>query len=226
MADSQPKPKKLNLSLLLDKFFRRTIYLRPLPDRSLQVVDITGSTETYLRDVTGATVIDPSCIVRVRGLKRVDYISLKLPNATGLLNIFDPQKVVVTPPNVIATFPNALIPNDPIIIKSPDRIVPCPHCKESHVVNGETITVSVPDTEVIIPSQSIPVPPIEAEVPGSPSMTEKIFGDTLNYSEMAGRLQGGGNPEADKKMTWILMLAGAAVLVGIFIFFKMQSGGK
>ena len=215
------KPK-FNIGLLMDKMFRRTIFLRPLPDRSLQAIDITGSTDDYLRDQTGATSIDPSCIMRVRGIKRVDYVALKLSDATNLLNLFESQKVIVTPPSLKIPAKDAVVTHPNFNTTLPGTRTFCRKCGEEHITPEYPMEVPIPDTPIHIDEYEVPVPTIEVIVPSENPMTERTLGDMLNESEEAGKLQGTSSPEADKKMTYILLLGVAAVVVGIVIFFKIN----
>lgn len=217
--------KKLNFGLIIDKIFRRTLFLRPLPDKSLEAIDITGSDNAVLRDKTGATTIDTSCIVRVRGLKRVDYLAFKLADATALLNIFDTEKIVVKPPNVNVKLPEGDITNEQITVTIPEQTVTCSVCGAETIAPMYPLNVDVPPTHVSIPEFEVEVPSVEVVIPSESVMTEKTFGDMLNNIETAGKMQAERNPETDKKMNMILIAAGIAALAGIVIFFKINSGG-
>lgn len=116
--------EKLDLQLILDKLFRKTIFLRPLPDKSFQVVDITGHRDKYLKDNIGATEIDPACIVRVRGLKRVDYIAMKHHESPMLTNMFDGQRINVKGAECKTWCPQC---HKEIVMQSPDAEVIVPH---------------------------------------------------------------------------------------------------
>ena len=90
------KPK-FNFQAMMDNIFRKTIFLQPQPNGTLQAVNITTLDKNYYKDEIGATSIEPKCIRRVRGLKNVAYIALKLHDETKLLDVFDAKYPVVCP---------------------------------------------------------------------------------------------------------------------------------
>ncbi len=216
---------KLNLGLMYNKIFRRTIFLRPLPDKTFEAIDITGQTEQYLKDKTGATAIDPTCIVNVRGIKRVDKIAIKLYGSPIMANMFDGRNIKVQPPSLKVKTPDITVRYPDIKTKPPDILVYCHECNKETTASVPEVTVSVPETTVPSQEMEVSVPEVEVIIPQEQNMTEKTFGDMLNYAEIAGRMQAEHSPEADKKMNIILLLAAAAVLVGVFIFFKMKAAG-
>lgn len=217
--------QKLNFGLIYDKMFRKTIFLRPLPDKTFEAIDITGQTEQYLKDKTGATVIDPVCIVHVRGIKRVDKIAIKFYGSSIMANMFDGQNIKVQNPPLKVKTPDITVKCPDVKAIPPPLPVYCHECNRETMANPPEITISVPETTVPSQELEVLVPDTEVVLSQDQKMTEKTFGDMLNYAEIAGRMQAEHSPEADKKMTMILLLAGAAVLVGIVIFFKMQAAG-
>lgn len=125
--------KKLNLQLMYDKMFRKTIFLRPLPDRSFEAIDITGHTDGYFKDETGATGIDPACIVNVRGLKRVDKIVTKFNGSTITANMFNGRNLSVKPPECKVNCPDC---NKEILVQPPDAEVVI---QESQQISEKTL---------------------------------------------------------------------------------------
>lgn len=186
----------MNFQLWYDKIFRRTIFLRPLPDKTFEAVDITGFKEQFLKDKIGATAIEPACIINVRGLKRVDKIAIKFHGSPIMANMFDGNSAKVRVPD--------------IPLKTKDAMVKC-DCGKEITVPAQDLLVQVPEVEIAVPRDQ--------------NMTEKTFGDMLNYAEIAGRMQAEHSPDADKKMNMILLAAVAAVGIGVIIYFKMNSGG-
>jgi len=94
---SEIRKPKFNFQAMMDNVFRKTIFLQPQPDGTLQAVNITMLDKNYYKDEIGATSIEPRCIRRVRGLKNVNYIALKLHDETKLLDVFDAKYPVVCP---------------------------------------------------------------------------------------------------------------------------------
>jgi hypothetical protein len=90
------KPK-FDFQLMVDKIFRKTVFLAPQPDGSLRAVNITGLDKGYYKDDIGSTMIEPICITKVRGLKNVSYVCTKVYNTTDLVNLFQPAKTIVCP---------------------------------------------------------------------------------------------------------------------------------
>lgn len=73
----------------INKTYRKKLFLKPLPNGTLEAIDITEN-EDYLQKETGvATVISPSLIVPVSGIKNVAYIAMKNFGSASLHNPFD-----------------------------------------------------------------------------------------------------------------------------------------
>ncbi len=94
MSDSKPK---LNLQLMIDRIFRRKVFLDPQPDGSFKAITINGLENGYYKDEKGCTVIQPSRIREVSGLKNVRYICVKEHNTTELSDMFMGRQPILCP---------------------------------------------------------------------------------------------------------------------------------
>ena len=86
---------KVNPAIIFDRIFRKTIFLEPTPERVFNAVNITGEVGKYENNDNGATILSPSLIVPVRGLKNVRQICFKRYGSTALANMFDDNSGVV-----------------------------------------------------------------------------------------------------------------------------------
>src|SRR3990172_12809954 len=88
MTTASPTKPKLNLQIMFDRILRRKVFLDPQPDGSFKAITINGLENGYYKDEKGATLIHPSRIREVSGLKYVRYIAVKEYGFPGLADMF------------------------------------------------------------------------------------------------------------------------------------------
>ncbi len=94
---SDKTKSKLNFQLMFDRVFRRKVFLDPQPDGSFKAITVNGLENEYYKDDKGATIIHPSRIREVSGLKNVKYICMKEHNATELADMFALRTSITCP---------------------------------------------------------------------------------------------------------------------------------
>mgnify|MGYP001197094359 FL=1 len=220
----QSKPK-FNLSLMFDKMFRKTVFIRPNQDGSFTAIDVTDNQDPYIQDEGGISIIDPNKIYKIRGIKRVDRFTTKLFGSSSMIDLHNNRTITIPVPIQKYKIPIQTIDNPNVVIDLPSFKVLCPNCQKEIDTDEKQLNIQVPSTKVDIPEIDISLPDITASVPLEESFSERDLGSLLNLAEAAGKEQAEGKPGADKKQSQILLLCVGAVLIGLFIAWKISTGG-